>query len=72
MRTEGSNPRRTASRFLLLSPTVTRTLSRTLDDSIGEAFDKTARLLGISKIPGGPALEKLASQGDACASGIAE
>ena len=55
---------------LLLSPTVTRTLSRTLDDSIGEAFDKTARLLGISQIPGGPALEKLASQGDACASGI--
>ena len=30
----------------------------TLDDSIGEAFDKTARLLGITKIPGGPDLER--------------
>ena len=40
-------------------------LGSTLDDSIGEAFDKTARLLGISKIPGGPSLEKLALLGDA-------
>ncbi len=29
-------------------------LGATLDDSIGEAFDKTARLLGIAQIPGGP------------------
>ena len=28
-------------------------------------MDKTARLLGISKIPGGPSLEKLALLGDA-------
>ena len=42
-----------------------RILGSTLDDSIGEAFDKTARLLGISQIPGGPALERLASKGDA-------
>lgn len=35
-------------------------LGSTLDDSIGEAFDKTARLLGINKVPGGPPLEKLA------------
>jgi len=36
----------------------------TLDDSIGEAFDKVARELGIDKIPGGPELEKMASMGD--------
>ena len=39
-------------------------LGSTLDDSIGEAFDKTARLLGISQIPGGPPLERLAKRGD--------
>jgi N6-L-threonylcarbamoyladenine synthase len=32
-------------------------LGSTLDDSIGEAFDKTARLLGITAIPGGAHLE---------------
>ena len=40
-------------------------LGSTLDDSIGEAFDKTARLLGINKVPGGPPLERLAREGDA-------
>ncbi|KAL1529537.1 hypothetical protein AB1Y20_000482 [Prymnesium parvum] len=39
-------------------------LGSTLDDSIGEAFDKTARLLGLQKVPGGPELEKLARDGD--------
>jgi tRNA A37 threonylcarbamoyltransferase TsaD len=39
-------------------------LGSTLDDSIGEAFDKTARLLGIPQIPGGPVLERLAREGD--------
>jgi len=39
-------------------------LGATLDDSIGEAFDKTARLLGIDAIPGGPPLERLAAKGD--------
>ena len=33
-------------------------IGATLDDSIGESFDKTARLLGIAEIPGGPHLEK--------------
>jgi tRNA A37 threonylcarbamoyltransferase TsaD len=33
-------------------------IGATLDDSIGESFDKTARLLGIAEIPGGPQLEK--------------
>ena len=37
-------------------------LGDTLDDAAGEAFDKTAKLLGLP-YPGGPALEKLASQG---------
>ena len=35
----------------------------TLDDAAGEAFDKTAKLLGLD-YPGGPALAKLARQGD--------
>jgi tRNA N6-adenosine threonylcarbamoyltransferase len=38
-------------------------LGQTLDDAAGEAFDKVARLLGLG-YPGGPALQKLAEQGD--------
>lgn len=38
-----------------------RILGTTIDDSVGEAFDKTARLLGITAIPGGPHLEALAA-----------
>jgi N6-L-threonylcarbamoyladenine synthase len=38
-------------------------LGQTLDDAAGEAFDKGARLLGLG-YPGGPALSKLALQGD--------
>jgi tRNA N6-adenosine threonylcarbamoyltransferase len=38
-------------------------LGETLDDAAGEAFDKTAKLLGLD-YPGGPALAKLATQGD--------
>lgn len=37
-------------------------LGSTLDDAAGEAFDKTAKLLGLP-YPGGPALAKLAEQG---------
>mmetsp|Transcript_156378 Transcript_156378/g.501665 ORF Transcript_156378/g.501665 Transcript_156378/m.501665 type:complete len:680 (-) Transcript_156378:65-2104(-) len=40
-------------------------LGSTIDDSIGEAFDKTARTLGITQVPGGPHLERLAKEGDA-------
>ncbi len=36
----------------------------TLDDAVGEAFDKTAKLLGLG-YPGGAALAQLAEQGDA-------
>ncbi|HSK50003.1 MAG TPA: tRNA (adenosine(37)-N6)-threonylcarbamoyltransferase complex transferase subunit TsaD, partial [Solirubrobacterales bacterium] len=38
-------------------------LGQTLDDAAGEAFDKGARLLGLG-FPGGPALQKLAEDGD--------
>lgn len=38
-------------------------LGDTRDDAAGEAFDKTAKLLGLP-YPGGPALEQLARQGD--------
>jgi N6-L-threonylcarbamoyladenine synthase len=38
-------------------------LGTTLDDAVGEAFDKTAKMLGLG-YPGGPALAKLAEQGD--------
>lgn len=40
-----------------------RHLGSTLDDAAGEAFDKVARLLGLS-YPGGPAIEKAAEEGD--------
>jgi N6-L-threonylcarbamoyladenine synthase len=39
------------------------TLGQTLDDAAGEAFDKGARLLGLG-YPGGPAIERLARDGD--------
>jgi N6-L-threonylcarbamoyladenine synthase len=39
-----------------------RLLGDTLDDAAGEAFDKTAKLMGLP-YPGGPALAKLAEQG---------
>ena len=38
-------------------------LGETLDDAVGEAFDKTAKLLGLG-YPGGPELERLAATGD--------
>jgi N6-L-threonylcarbamoyladenine synthase len=40
-----------------------RVLGQTLDDAAGEAFDKGARLLGLG-YPGGPALERMAREGD--------
>ena len=38
-------------------------LGTTLDDAVGEAFDKTAKLLGLG-YPGGPVLAALAEEGD--------
>ena len=38
-------------------------LGQSIDDALGEAFDKTGRLLGLG-YPGGPAIEKIAVNGD--------
>ncbi len=40
-----------------------RILGESVDDAVGEAFDKTAKLLGLG-YPGGPALAALAERGD--------
>lgn len=40
-----------------------RRLATTIDDAVGEAFDKAAKLLGLG-YPGGPAVEQLAKDGD--------
>ena len=45
------------------SPTRMRIAGRTKDDAAGEAYDKTARMLGLG-FPGGPALDKLSREGD--------
>ncbi len=41
-----------------------RRLGSTIDDAVGEAFDKTAKMLGLG-YPGGPAVEQAAEAGDA-------
>jgi N6-L-threonylcarbamoyladenine synthase len=46
------------------SPFDIEQLGQTRDDAAGEAFDKVAKLLGLG-YPGGPRVDKLASQGDA-------
>ena len=43
-----------------------RLLGSTLDDAAGEAFDKVARYLGLG-YPGGPAIDRLSSEGDPAA-----
>lgn len=40
-----------------------RIIGGTIDDAIGECFDKTARLMGLG-YPGGPAVDRLAQQGN--------
>ena len=45
------------------SPTQYEIIGETIDDAIGETFDKVARVLGYG-YPGGPAIEKHAKQGD--------
>lgn len=40
-------------------------LGATLDDAIGEAFDKVAKIIGVS-YPGGPNVERLAKDGNVC------
>ena len=43
-----------------------RRLGTTIDDALGEAFDKAAKLLGLG-YPGGPEIEKAAARGDPAA-----
>ena len=46
------------------SPTRMQVLGETIDDAAGEAFDKTAKLLGLP-YPGGPLIDRYAQQGNA-------
>lgn len=50
--------------YLLASPVSISRLGATIDDAIGEAFDKAATILGLP-FPGGPNLDRLASEPDA-------
>jgi N6-L-threonylcarbamoyladenine synthase len=45
------------------SPLAYEILGQTIDDAVGEAFDKGAKLLGL-EYPGGPHIDRLARQGD--------
>lgn len=49
---------------LCRAPNDLEVIGQTQDDAAGEAFDKTAKLLGLP-YPGGPVLDKLAQEGDA-------
>ncbi|ADZ68809.1 tRNA (adenosine(37)-N6)-threonylcarbamoyltransferase complex transferase subunit TsaD [Polymorphum gilvum] len=52
------------SQFLLVTGVgAYERLGTTIDDAVGEAFDKTAKLLGLP-YPGGPAVERMARAGD--------
>jgi len=46
------------------SPTQMKVIGETIDDAAGEAFDKSAKLLGLP-YPGGPLIDKYAKEGDA-------
>lgn len=50
--------------FLVTAPGDYQIISRTVDDAAGECFDKCARAMGLGW-PGGPAVDKLAREGDA-------
>lgn len=45
------------------SPTEMKVIGETIDDAAGEAFDKTAKILGLP-YPGGPLIDKYAKEGD--------
>jgi N6-L-threonylcarbamoyladenine synthase len=49
--------------LLVEGPGAARRLGTTIDDAAGEAFDKTAKLLGLGA-PGGPAIERAAADAD--------
>src|SRR5690606_31558381 len=46
------------------APTKMRVLGETIDDAAGEAFDKSAKLLGLP-YPGGPLIDRYAKEGNA-------
>lgn len=45
------------------SPTEYEILGQTIDDAVGEAFDKCSKMMGLG-YPGGPIIDRLAKQGD--------
>jgi N6-L-threonylcarbamoyladenine synthase len=49
--------------FFVPAPGKYKVIARTRDDAAGEAFDKVAKMLGLS-YPGGPIIEKLAREGN--------
>ena len=51
------------SLYRIETPGAYELLGRTRDDAAGEAFDKVAKLLGLG-YPGGPAIDRVAAQGD--------
>jgi N6-L-threonylcarbamoyladenine synthase len=51
------------SLFLVKSALDVALLGRTIDDAVGEAYDKAATILGLG-YPGGPAVDRLAQRGD--------
>ena len=50
--------------IMVKSPSEMEILGRTIDDAAGEAFDKCAKVMGLP-YPGGPHIDRLASEGDA-------
>ncbi len=54
------------SLFLAASPTQSTLLGKTIDDAVGEAYDKAAVILGLP-FPGGPNLDKLSRTGNPAA-----
>jgi N6-L-threonylcarbamoyladenine synthase len=51
------------SLYLVQSPGAVELIGRTRDDAAGEAYDKVAKLLGLG-YPGGPVIDRLASEGN--------
>jgi N6-L-threonylcarbamoyladenine synthase len=54
------------SLYAVPEPGIYRLVGRTRDDAAGEAYDKVARLVGLG-YPGGPAVDRMAREGDAFA-----
>lgn len=49
--------------YHVTAPTQAELLGQTLDDAVGEAFDKVSKMMGLG-YPGGPIIGKLAAKGD--------